>query len=40
MNFAKLRNQTISKNDIEEFQRGLDSTDCDLLLSVTQNIMR
>jgi len=39
-NFAKLRNKTISKPDIEEFQRGLDNTDCEVLLSVIQNIMR
>lgn len=39
-NFAKLRNQTISKRDIEDFQRGLDSSDCDVLLAVIQNIMR
>lgn len=39
-NFAKLRNQNISTAEIEEFQRGLDSTDCDVLMSVIQNIMR
>ena len=39
-NFAKLRNTSITKKNLEELKIGLDNTDCQMIISVIKDIMK